>query len=78
MDPRRLGHTGTQTVKIRYFAETDTLHIALREVPVVETRDLGGHTVLEFDAAGELAAITVEQASARVGLPAFSYEHHAA
>ncbi len=38
---------------IRYFADTDTLHIEFKDVPVVETRDLG------------IAAITVEYASER-------------
>jgi uncharacterized protein YuzE len=61
-------------MKIRYFAETDTLYIEFRDVPVVETRDLDENTVLDVDADGGIAAITVEHASERAGIPTFSYE----
>lgn len=61
-------------MKIRYFAETDTLHIEFRNVPVAETRDLDENTLLDIDAAGNISAITVEHASERTGIPEFSYE----
>ncbi len=61
-------------MKIRYFAETDTLHIEFRNVPVSETRDLDENTLLDIDAEGNIAAITVEHASERTGIPEFSYE----
>ena len=61
-------------MKIRYFAETDTLHIEFRNVPVVETRDLDENTLLDIDAQGMISAITVEHASERAGIPEFSYE----
>jgi len=61
-------------MKIRYFAETDTLYIEFRDVPVVETRDLDENTLLDLDAEGAIAAITVEHASDRAGIPTFSYE----
>ncbi len=61
-------------MKIRYFAETDTLYIEFRDVPVVETRDLDENTLLDVDADGGIAAITVEHASERAGIPTFSYE----
>ncbi len=62
-------------MKIRYFAETDTLHIEFRNVPVSETRDLDENTLLDIDAEGNISAITVEHASERTGVPEFSYEH---
>ena len=31
-------------MKIRYFADTDTLQIEFRDVPVAETRDLDENT----------------------------------
>ena len=65
-------------MKIRYFAETDTLHIEFRNVPVSETRDLDENTVLDLDAQGNVCAITVEHASKRAGIPQFSYEQVAA
>ena len=61
-------------MKIRYFAETDTLHIEFRNVPVSETRDLDENTLLDIDAEGNIAAITVEHAAERTGIPEFSYE----
>jgi uncharacterized protein YuzE len=61
-------------MKIRYFAETDTLHIEFRNVPVAETRDLDENTLLDIDAEGNISAITDEHASERSGIPEFSYE----
>jgi uncharacterized protein YuzE len=61
-------------MRIRYFAETDTLHIEFRDVPVAETRDLDENTLLDIDAQGNISAITVEHASERAGIPEFSYE----
>jgi uncharacterized protein YuzE len=61
-------------MKIRYFPDTDTLLIELRETPVRETRDLDENTVIDLDEQGELCAITIEHASQRAGSPHFSYE----
>ncbi len=61
-------------MKIRYYADTDTLYIEFRDVPVVETRDLDENTLLDVDAQGNISAITVEHASERAGIPHFSYE----
>jgi uncharacterized protein YuzE len=61
-------------MKIRYFAETDTLYIEFAQRPVAETRDLDEHTLLDVDADGNLCAMTIEHASARAGVPEFSYE----
>ena len=65
-------------MRIRYFADTDTLHIEFRDAPVAETRDLGENTLLDLDAAGDVCAITVEHVSKRPGIPQFSYEQVAA
>lgn len=43
-------------------------------MPVVETRDLDENTLLDLDALGRIAAITVEHASERAGIPEFTYE----
>ena len=61
-------------MKIRYFAETDTLLIEFRDLPVAETRDLDENTVLDVDANGDICAITIEHASKRADIPRFSYE----
>ena len=61
-------------MKIRYYAETDTLYIEFQDGPVAETRDLDENTLLDVDADGNICAITVEHASKRAGIPQFSYE----
>ena len=61
-------------MKIRYFTDTDTLHIEFLDQPVAETRDLDENTLLDVDAQGNICAITVEHASKRAGIPEFSYE----
>ena len=61
-------------MRIRYFAETDTLYIEFREAQVAESRDLDENTLLDLDADGKICAITVEHASERTGIPQFSYE----
>jgi uncharacterized protein YuzE len=65
-------------MKIRYFADTDTLYIEFRDVLVTETRDLDENTVIDLDEHGQISAITVEHASTRAGIPEFSYEEIAA
>jgi uncharacterized protein YuzE len=61
-------------MKVKYFAETDTLYIQFRDGSVAETRDLDENTVLDLDSDGNLCAITIEHASSRTGIPKFSYE----
>ena len=65
-------------MNIRYYTETDTLHIEFRDAPVAETRDLDENTLLDIDDEGNLCAITLEHASKRAGIPCFSYEQIAA
>lgn len=65
-------------MKIRYFADTDTMLIQLRDVPVIDTRDLDENTLIDVDAQGDICAITIEHASQRAGAPRFSYEEVAA
>jgi uncharacterized protein YuzE len=61
-------------MKVKYFAETDTLLIELRAGPVVETSDLDENTLLDIDRAGNICALTIEHAKKRAGIPSFSYE----
>lgn len=65
-------------MKVRHFAQTDTLLIELQDVPVAETRDLDENTVLDIDCDGHICAITIEHASSLAGVPQFSYEQIAA
>jgi len=65
-------------VKVRYFADTDTLLIEFRDVPVAETRELDENTILDLDADGNIRSMTIEHASQRADAPHFSYEQIAA
>jgi uncharacterized protein YuzE len=65
-------------MKIKYFTETDTLYIEFRQSAVVETRDMDENTQIDLDAEGNLCALTMEHASRRADVPAFSFEQIAA
>ena len=61
-------------MKIKYYADTDTLYIEFRAGDVSETRDLDENTLVDLDAQGNLCAMTIEHASKRAGAPEVSYE----
>ena len=61
-------------MKIRYFAETDTLYIEFRQADIADTRDLDENTLAEYDAQGNLCAMTLEHARDRAEIPHFSFE----
>jgi len=65
-------------MRIRYFEDTDTLLIELKDSPAAETKDLDEDTVVDLDAKGNVCAITLEHASKRTALSQFSYERVAA
>lgn len=65
-------------MRIKYFQDTDTLYIEFRAGEVVETRDLDENTQLDFDASGNICAMTLEHASTRADIPHFSFEQVAA
>jgi len=65
-------------MKLRYFADTDTLLIEFRDALVAEARDLDENTLLDLDVQGNIRAITIEHASKRTDAPQFSYEQVAA
>ncbi len=61
-------------MKVRYFEDTDTLYIELREAAVVETRDLDENTLIDMDAQGRMVAMTIEHAQDRAELANFVFE----
>lgn len=65
-------------MKVRYFADTDTMLIEFSDATVAETRDLDENTLLDMDASGNICSITIEHASKRADAPHFSYEQIAA
>ena len=61
-------------MKIRYFEDTDTLYIELREAAVAETRDLDENTLIDMDDQGRMVAMTIEHANDRAELANFVFE----
>lgn len=61
-------------MKIKYFSDTDTLYIELRESKIAETRDLDENTLVEYDDQGNLCAITIEHAKQRADSPNLLFE----
>jgi uncharacterized protein YuzE len=55
-------------MRLRYFEQTDTLLIELKDAPVAETRDLDENTILDVDNQGNICSITIERASQRAGI----------
>jgi uncharacterized protein YuzE len=60
-------------LRIQYFEDTDTLYVVLKESETAETKDLDEHTLVEFDAQGNLVSMTIEHARERTDLADFSY-----
>jgi len=63
---------------IKYFQDTDTLHIEFRVAEVTETKDLDENTQLDIDKDGNICAMTIEHARDRADIPNFSFEQIAA
>jgi uncharacterized protein YuzE len=55
-------------MKLRYYPDTDSLYIDLSEHPSVESREISEGIVLDYDAAGNLVGIDIDNASKRVEL----------
>jgi uncharacterized protein YuzE len=61
-------------MRIRYFAETDTLYVEFTERPVEETRDLNENTIIDLDVDGNLVAVTLEHAQALTSVFDLSFQ----
>jgi uncharacterized protein YuzE len=55
-------------MKLNYYCETDSLYIDLSEQPSVESREISEGIVLDYDAAGNLVGIDIDNASKKVEL----------
>ena len=65
-------------MKIKYFADTDTLYIEFSDRTISDSKDLDDNTVLDLDAEGDVCAITLEHASARTEVQQVTLEGIAA
>ncbi len=55
-------------MKLRYYADTDSLYIDLAERPSADSREVTPGVVLDFDAAGTLVGIDIDHASHHLDL----------
>jgi uncharacterized protein YuzE len=55
-------------MKFHYYPETDSLYIDLADRPGAESREVAPGVVLDFDAAGRLVGVDIDQASQVVDL----------
>ena len=55
-------------MKLAYYSDTDSLYIDLSEHPSVESREISEGVVLDYDAAGNLVGIDIDNASRKVQL----------
>ena len=55
-------------MKLRYYADTDSLYIDLAERASVDSREVTPGVVLDFDAAGALVGIDIDRASRHLDL----------
>ena len=55
-------------MKLNYYRDTDSLYIDLSENPSAESREISDGIVLDFDAAGALVGIDIDNASTKVEL----------
>ena len=65
-------------MKVKYFADTDTLYIEFRDSDIAESKDLDENTVLDVDEEGNVCAITFEHASQRTDVRHLTVEGIAA
>ena len=55
-------------MKLNYYPETDSLYIDLSEQPSADSLEISEGVVLDYDAAGNLSGIDIDNASAKVEL----------
>jgi uncharacterized protein YuzE len=55
-------------MKLSYYPDTDSLYIDLSETPSVESREISEGVVLDYDAAGNVVGIDIDNASQKVAL----------
>jgi uncharacterized protein YuzE len=53
-------------MRLNYYADTDSLYIDLSEQPSAESREISEGVVLDYDAAGNLVGIDIDNASTKV------------
>ena len=65
-------------MRVKYFTDTDTLHIQLRDRPAAETAEINENVLVDLDENGIAVSLTIEHAMQQSGKLDFSYEAHPA
>lgn len=55
-------------MKVKYYQATDSLYIDLADTPSSDSREVSEGVVLDYDAAGNLVGIDIDNASTKVVL----------
>jgi len=55
-------------MKLNYYPDTDSLYIDLAEKPSAESREVSEGIVLDYDSAGNLVGIDIDNASKKLDL----------
>lgn len=55
-------------MRLSYYPDTDSLYIDLTEQPSVQSEEISEGVVLDYDAAGNLVGIDIDNASRKVQL----------
>ena len=71
-DSQCVSRSRLQAMKVNYHPETDSLYIDLSEATSVESRQVSEGVVLDYDAAGNLVGIDIDNASRKVQLQRFT------
>lgn len=53
-------------MRLNYYSDTDSLYIDLSEQPSAESREISDGVVLDYDVAGNLVGIDIDNASTKV------------
>ena len=61
-------------MKVKYFEDTDTLHVELSDSNVVESKELNENLYVDLDVEGNVVSITIEHVKEKSGRMDFSYE----
>jgi uncharacterized protein YuzE len=62
-------------MKLHYYAETDSLYIALSTKLATESDEVAAGVVLDYDADGRLVGIDIDNASHKLELHELKAEH---
>lgn len=65
-------------MKVKYFEDTDTLHVELSDSKMAETEELTENLYVDLDSEGKVVNLTIEHAKTSSGKLDFSYETVAA